>query len=376
MSRTPRSASLLLLATLSLQAQPVQFVFTSDAHYGLARRRFRGSAEVDAHLVNAALVAQINTLPGLTLPQDGGLKAGQPVGPIDFVVEGGDIASRSRKGVQSAAASWAQFRTDYLEGLRLLDGTGHPTPLFLLPGNHDAGHALGSGKPLTRDATAMAEIYNRMMAPAAPRTTATFSYGRDKVDYARDAGGLHLVFLQIWPDASNRAWLEQDLKAVPAATPVLLFVHDPPDLDTRHLGNPHGEQGLGKADLFENLLAQPASEAGADEPSLAEQRELEAFLRAHRNITAYFHGHANWNEFYDWSGPDHTVALHAFRVDSPLKGRDSARDETELSFQLAVVDAASRRMTVRECLWNADPKHGGGPVRFGASRTVSLEPRP
>jgi predicted MPP superfamily phosphohydrolase len=353
---------------LALPAQTVSFVFTSDAHYGLTRRHFRGASDVDAHTVNAALVAQLNTLPGLALPRDGGVKAGQTIGPIAFVAEGGDIASRSEKGVQPSAVSWAQVRTDYLQGLAV--------PVFITPGNHDASNALGFVKPMARDATAMAEIHNRMLAPAPPRSAADFDYARDKVDYSRDVEGLHLAFVQIWPDAAGRAWLEQDLAKARPGAPVLLFMHDPPAVATSHFTNPNGDHGLSRADKFENLLGQVASEAGVQEPSLREQRELEAFLRAHRNIVACFHGHANWNEFYDWKGPDGTLALPVFRVDSPVKGRDSARDERKLSFQLVVADLTARRMTVRECLWNTDPGHGGGPIAFGAARTISLEPRP
>ena len=38
-------------------------------------RDFRGHANVDAHIVNAALVAQLNTISGRALPADGGLNA-------------------------------------------------------------------------------------------------------------------------------------------------------------------------------------------------------------------------------------------------------------------------------------------------------------
>src|SRR5262245_5589996 len=68
----------------------IQFVFTSDAHYGLFRPEFRGQANVPSRIVNRAMVAQINSLPQLTLPADGGMGAGQPVGAIDFVAEAGD----------------------------------------------------------------------------------------------------------------------------------------------------------------------------------------------------------------------------------------------------------------------------------------------
>jgi hypothetical protein len=59
-----------------------------------------------------------------------------------------------------------------------------------------------------------------------------------------------------------------------------------------------------------------------------------------------------------------------------MKGHFSAADETRLSFQLATIDISSRTMTVREVLWNADPLHANAPVRWGASTTVALAPRP
>ena len=91
------------------------------------------------------------------------------------------------------------------------------------------------------------------------------------------------------------------------------------------------------------------------QPSLIEQAALEAFLVRHPNVTAYFHGNSNWQQFYDWNGPGRTARLHVFRVDSPMKGAVSSHDETKLSFDLVTVDVARRTMTVRECLWNAHP---------------------
>ena len=48
----------------------------------------------------------------------------------------------------------------------------------------------------------------------------------------------------------------------------------------------------------------------------------------------------------------------------------SAADETRLSFQVATVDLSSWTMTVRECLWNADPR----PIGWGGSVTVAIRP--
>src|ERR1700744_4813770 len=71
----------------------IEIVFTSDAHYGITRKDFRGKAEVDGHIVNAALVKEINTVPNIKLPADSGVNAGNTVGSVDYVIEGGDIAN-------------------------------------------------------------------------------------------------------------------------------------------------------------------------------------------------------------------------------------------------------------------------------------------
>ena len=341
---------------------PVQFVFTSDAHYGLTRA-FRGRNAVSAHDVNAALVSAIDALPATRLPRDGGLRAGEPVGAIDFVAEGGDVANRSERAdgaaIQPAAESWRQFTADYLDGLTVTDPAGRRAPLFVVPGNHDASNAVGWWKPMApaTDATAILGIFNLMMRPAA-RTASTYRYVDDPVLASRDIGGVHFVFVQVWPDSRARRWLDADLARVGADTPVVLFTHDQPEVEAKHLRNPNGAHDLNARDRFENLLVDMLRDGTTiDTRTLAEQRDLESFFVRHPNVLAYFHGNSNWNEFYDWRGPDGRLRLHTFRVDSPMKGAESAGDESRLSFQVATVDARTRQITVRECLWNAAPDH-------------------
>ena len=60
-----------------------------------------------------------------------------------------------------------------------------------------------------------------------------------------------------------------------------------------------------------------------------------------------------------------------FRVDSPMKGKYSAKDETRLSFHVITIDTLLRRMTVRECLWNTEPKNAAASVQWGESKTVT-----
>jgi predicted MPP superfamily phosphohydrolase len=379
------------LATASVflwaQSSDVQFVFLSDVHYGLTRSSFRGLKDVDAHLVNTALVAKINGLGNEPFPVDGGRRSGEVVGPVDFVAIGGDIANRMEQTdgieIQSAAKSWSQFRTDYLLGVHLTTRNGARTPVYVVPGNHDASNAVGFYTPMTPrvDNTSIVEIYNLMMAPDPPKTPADYQYSKDKVLVSHDLGGIHFIFLTIWPDSKTREWLEHDLKTVDSTVPVIIFTHDAPDASSKHFTNPNGKHDINDTDKFENLLSDTFADkvdgiGKVETPPLAEQKAWEAFLRRHPNVTAYFHGDSNWNQFYDWTGPDHTVVLHTFRVDSPMKGHFSAVDETKLSFQIATIDTSSRTMTVREVLWDADPQHPAAPVTWGSSTTVALSPRP
>jgi hypothetical protein len=353
----------------------IQLVYTSDAHYGLKRTTFRGSRNVDARAVNVALVRQINTVSGLRFPDDGGVRAGQAVGPVDFLVHTGDIANRSELGIQNATDSWSQFQADYVDGLALRDASGRKTQVLIAPGNHDASNAVGFYRPMTppTDDSAMVAIYNLMMRPATLRTKRTYDYAVDRVHYSIDVRGVHLAFTHIWPDSAERLWLASDLARVRASTPVLLFTHDEPPVESKHFKNPNGSHGLNDQDRFENLLAETFKDgATINAPSSVEQRAFAAFVKAHGNIKGYFHGNSNANEYYTWRGPDSDVALNVYRVDSPMKGKQSGPDETRLSFQVITIDPQAMAMTVREALWNVVPGDPYAPVRWGASRTVAL----
>ena len=376
----------LVLPALALQPSPphnLQFVVTSDAHYGITRPAFRGQKDVNAHIVNAALVAALNTVPGLRFPLDGGLGAGRSVGAMDFMVETGDVTNReennSGQTVQDAATSWSQFVSDYLDGLKLKSRTGARIPILIVPGNHEASNAVGFYRTMSpaTDATPLVEIFNRMLAPPKPRTTSTYDYQADRVFFTRDFAGIHFVFLHVWPDSAMRARLERDLQLVNRSTPVILFAHDQPDVEAKHFINPNGAHDVNATDRFENLLAdQFADGTSIDAPTTIEQAQFEAFLAHHPNITAYFHGNSNWHQAYEWNGPHSTARLHAFRVDSPMKGAVSSLDETRLSFEVVTIDPAQRTMTVRECLWNTNPAAPAAPAAWGDAATVTLEPRP
>jgi hypothetical protein len=385
-------------ACVTPACQVFQFVYTSDPHYGIVRK-FQGVDNVPGNVVNQKMVAKINArLSSLVLPFDGGLKSGNVVGPIDFVVQTGDIANRSEAGaytvavagattfqIQSAAASWAQFQADYLDGLTLHDAAGRAAPVLLLPGNHDVSNAIGFYKPMVPavDPTAMVEIYNRMM-PAPAITVGTFSYGSHRVNYSRDLGGVHFVFVNMWPDKNNRDWIDANLATVPATTPVVLFTHDQPESESKHFTNPVSPFTINSTNKFENLIADVfADGTTVGLLNLKEQQALADWLSARPRIVAYFHGNSNANEFYGWSGKslaganlDLGVLLHTFRVDSPMKGNVSATDPTKVSFQLYTVDTCAMELTGREVLWNTADSAADTTLSIGAVATVPLTPRP
>lgn len=367
-------------AALSAHAQTgvINFVFTSDAHYGLTRA-FRGDTGVVSHLVNAAMISEINGLPGQTLPTDNGVGAGKPVGPIDYLIQTGDITNRQEIPIQSAAASWGQFETDYMHGLNLTGHNGKPAQLLLAPGNHDISNAIGYAKPMypLTDPTTMVKIYNLMLHPKMPMTNQAYDYSNDKVNYSRNVNGIHFMFITLWPDSAERIWMEKDLATISPATPVIIFTHDQPTCEAKHFTNPLPPHNMTIKNKFENLTTEYYKEGAAatkdDGSTDIEQRGWVKFLKAHPNIKAYFHGNSNWNEFYVYKGPDNDVSLNVFRVDSPMKGRYSAKDETKLSFQLISLDTQSQTLTARECLWNTDPGKKYQKVVFGQTITVSLK---
>ena len=240
--------------------------------------------------------------------------------------------------------------------------------MFVVPGNHDASNAVGFYKPMrpATDVSTLVGMFNLMRRPSTPLTNQTFDYDRDRLLASRDVGGVHFAFLHVWPDSRGGAWLAEELCHVAVGPPVVVFAHVGPEPDPRHFRNPNGRHDLNDTDKFENLLSDQFTESAP--------AAFEHFVAAHPNVSAYFHGHSNFNQFYDWTGPHGTVALHAFRVDSPMKGAISKDDETKLSFQIATIDVASRTMTVREVLWNAHPDHPA--LTWGGSTTVALAPRP
>ena len=375
---------LVVAFTTLLQAQAknkghvIQIIFTSDAHYGISRKIFRGQADVSGHQVNAAMIEKINTVPFMQIPTDSGLNAGKTVGNIDYVIEGGDIANRMEIPNQSAARSWAQFDSDYIRGIHLKGQNNKPAKLLIIPGNHDISNAIGFYKPMNplTDPTCLVNIYNLMLKPAVPLTNNTYNYAENKINYSRNIGHIHFMFLTLWPDSLERTWMEKDLAKISTTTPVIIFSHDQPESEAKHFTNPNPGQTLNADDKFENLLSEMYKDSthinSEADNTKSEQLGLVQFLKKHPNIKAYFHGNANFNEFYLYRGPYHEVTLNVFRVDSPMKGRISSLDESKLSFQLITIDTKNYKMTVRECLWNSDPSHPEKPLQWGISKTISI----
>jgi hypothetical protein len=384
------------------------FVYTSDAHYGIKRAAFAGLSS--AQQVNGAMIAEMNRLQSaaVALPGDSGVNAGQTLSAVDFVVETGDITNRSDGTVYPYAkapssAVWPHFATDYLTTLNLKDRSGTKAPLYLTPGNHDVSNAIGYTKaPLNAasglDATSYVNIYNSMMKPATPLANSSFigspaavataaaNYTANRVVTSREVNGVHLVFVGMWPDSVARPLIDNDLKNVPATTPVILFTHDQPDAESKHFTNPIAPFTINSTNKFENLLAEtfaettpfntPYADAAGLTPiaSTIEQRAFVTWLKNHKNIVAYFHGNDNRNEFYTYTGPDNDISLNVFRVDSPMKGSvtgldaaDKTGDPSKLSFQVISIDPGAKNMTVREYFWNTKA--------WGSSKTVSLAPR-
>ena len=369
---TPADNNLMLDLNVGTTKQSVQFVYTSDAHYGITRS-FRGIDSVPTQTVNASLVEKINSMPFLQFPADNGVNAGSVVGGFNYLIETGDIANRQEAGIQSASASWAQFKTDYIDGLTLTDNYGKKAGLLLTPGNHDVSNAIGYYKTMSplKDSATMVNIYNMMMP--SPRPAGTYNYTNEKIHYSRNIGGVHFMFVNMWPDSSERVWMEKDLKTINITTPVVIFTHDQPDVESKHFTNPNGSYNINSTDKFENLLTEIFKDGNTIKaPSTIEQRGFTQFVKAHRNIVAYFHGNDNDNEYYTYRGTDSSIALNTIRIDSPMKGNISGSDETKLSFQTISIDTVTRQMTVRECLWNTVPSTPSTPVVFGASKTFNL----
>jgi hypothetical protein len=355
------------LLAMEAQAVVTQFLYTSDAHYGTTRT-FHGVAGVTAQTVNETMIQKMNQFAATT-------------GPIDFVAMTGDISNREEDNppaIQSASASWAQFENDYISGPNAINFVNTTTNLLLLPGNHDVSNAIGYYKSMTpvTDATVMEKVYNRAYGTSISYSTGQAFYDAHHVNYSRDIGGVHMMFVNMWPDSSVRAWMETDLGTVSSGMPVLIFTHDQPTVESMHFINPNGSQTINSTDKFENLLSDPLADGTTiNAPSTIEQDDFAAFLIRHPNIKGYFHGNDNQFSTYTWTGPSNNVAMNTFQVDSPMKGNVSGTNELMLSFMYVRIDTDRQTLMAQEILWNVNGSTFAGsndPLVVGRSTTVFI----
>ncbi|MFA9205919.1 MAG: metallophosphoesterase [Burkholderiaceae bacterium] len=330
----------------------INFIFTSDVHFGLTKDYFRGKENVSARDVDMAMMQVMNNLYTSKLPADKGVLENKIIGGIDALVITGDIANRMEKGVQSATASWKQFEEVFIGSNHLQKANGTKAELLVVPGNHDMSNAIGFHRPMEpkKDAASMIGIYNLMFPN---NKVSSFDSSLHRIHYSRDINGVHFIFLSLYPDSAERVWMEKDLKNIAITTPVFLFAHSIPDVEPRFFENPNGIHDINEEDKFENLVPERYKDGRKVKgETTIEQNEFVDFIIKHPNIKAYFHGHENWTEYYKYTGPLKNINLICIRTDSPMKGRISLKDEKKLAFELISVNIHSGLFTIREVLWN------------------------
>jgi predicted MPP superfamily phosphohydrolase len=351
----------------------VQFVFTSDVHFGLTKEKFRGKLNVPAIEVNKAMVAVMNQMQGETIPMDGGVQSNQVLKGMDALVITGDIANRMEVGIQTATKSWEEFKTVFIDSLHLLKAnTNAKAALFVVPGNHDMSNAIGFHRPMQpkKDPASMLGIYNLMFPQ---KQVLKFDSSLNRVHYSKDIKNVHFIFLSLYPDSAERVWMEQDLKKVSITTPVLLFAHSIPEVEPRFFENPNGIHDINEEDKFENLVPERYKD-GKDVKgeTTIEQIAFTNFVKKHPNIKVYFHGHENFTQYYTYQGPNKDINLQCIRTDSPMKGRASAKDESKLAFELVSINTNTGLLTVREVLWNANA-NSNKTFQWGISNSMNIK---
>lgn len=381
MVKSSKNISVLLLFSLlffdskSVYAQSkdsiIQFVFTSDVHFGLTKENFRGQKNVSAATVNKAMADEINQLSTKNFPLDNGVQSNKSIKYLDAIVITGDIANRMENGIQSATKSWNEFSTVFVEGLKIKKNIKDKSDLLIVPGNHDMSNAIGFHRPMQpkKDPASMLGIYN-LMFPNEKKLT-VFDSTVCRIHFSRDIKGVHFIFLSLWPDSTEQVWIEKDLKKVSKSTPVLLFAHSVPYVEARFFVNPNGDHDINETDKFENLVPEMYKDGfDVKGETLIEQKSFAAFIKKHPSIKAYFHGHENFTEYYHWKGPDSTINLSCIRTDSPMKGKSSAKDESKLAYEIVSINTISKVLTVREVLWNTTAS--AGVLKWGESINIKL----
>jgi hypothetical protein len=154
----------------SAEPPTITFIVASDSHFGAG-----GMYEL-----NREVVKQMNELPGTDYPPEVGGRVDRPRG----VIFTGDTTDNGHLD------EFAQFEEVY--GLTGKDGLLQ-FPIFEAIGNHD----VNSESPI-KD-----RVKRRHGA----------------IHYSFDWDDLHFVCLDMYPDATTRRWMAEDLKRVPGVNP-------------------------------------------------------------------------------------------------------------------------------------------------------------
>lgn len=234
----------------------ITFFVASDSHFGAP-----GMTEA-----NRSLIQQMNDLPGTEYPAEIGGRVDTPRG----VLVTGDTTDNG------LLEEFAEFESFY--GRTGKDGLLR-YPVFESIGNHDV--------------TAESPIKQR----------AKQRHGG--INYSWDWSDLHLVCLDMYPDAATREWLARDLQRLDPRRPLILFFHY--SLEGRWSGfwPPEDKEAFGDA-------------------------------IAGRNVLAIFHGHEHRFGQYEWRG------IPVFRPGAPRHS----------SHAFLAVRVGSSRMSV--AVWDFD----------------------
>jgi cytolysin (calcineurin-like family phosphatase) len=221
------SLAALVIGALALPLEPsslsvVTFFVASDSHFGA-----RGMLDI-----NRSVVEQLNELPGTEYPPVIGGRVETPRGLL-FT---GDMTDNGH------LEEFAEF--EQLYGRTGRDGLLR-FPVFEAIGNHDVNST----------------------SPIKPRVVARHG----AIHYSFDWDDLHLVCLDMFPDARTLSFLTQDLAKVGRRRPVILYFH--------------------------YSLEGPYSDFWEPEEKTAFGKAIERY-----NVLAIFHGHEHRMGHYSWQG--------------------------------------------------------------------------
>jgi len=239
----------------------VTFFVAADTHLG-----YEGMAKLNERQVDA-----MNALPGTAYPTEIGGAVATPLG----VLIAGDLTDTGRNDAD--APQWDAFVRLY--GRKGGDGR-LKYPVYLATGNHDRWP--DEDKPVV-------EAVKRR-------------HGR--LTYSWDSADVHLVCLDVCPNAANRAWLQRDLAKIGNQPPVVIFFH-------------YNIEG-------------PFSGSWSDQEKADFARAIEGY-----NVVGIFHGHWHASRHTKWAGVD------VYNVGSP---KHAARS-------FAVVRITDTAMTVASWDW-------------------------